>query len=256
MRDGPAAPGGMIAQVPNAATIRPVLILLPGLDGSGRLFAPLLAALGTGIEARAIAYPPDRALDYARLADFVRPQLPADRPFVLLGESFSGPLAIRVAAERPPGLLGLVLCCTFLRNPRPWLGAIAGPLLGLLPLRHLPVAPACFALAGRDSNAHWRAELRAALAPQASAVLRARLRAVLAVDVRKEAAAIELPVLVLCATRDLIVPLAASRALLQCLPRATSIDLDGPHFLLQVASSAAAAELEKFVFDLVAFKDP
>ncbi|NUN50110.1 MAG: alpha/beta hydrolase, partial [Candidatus Brocadiae bacterium] len=94
------------------------------------------------------------------------------------------------------------------------------------------------------------------LAPQASAVLRARLRAVLAVDVRKEAAAIELPVLVLRATRDLIVPLAASRALLQCLPRATSIDLDGPHFLLQVASSAAAAELEKFVFDLVAFKDP
>ncbi|NUN50811.1 MAG: pimeloyl-ACP methyl ester esterase, partial [Candidatus Brocadiae bacterium] len=49
--------------MPNAATIRPVLILLPGLDGSGRLFAPLLAALGTGIEARAIAYPPDRALD-------------------------------------------------------------------------------------------------------------------------------------------------------------------------------------------------
>ncbi|MBI2923093.1 MAG: alpha/beta hydrolase [Planctomycetes bacterium] len=253
---GPAAPGGIVAGVPNASTTRPRLILLPGLDGSGRLFAPLLAALGTGIEARAIAYPADRALGYAELADLLRPQLPADRPFMLLGESFSGPLAIRLAAERPPGLVGLVLCCTFARNPRPWLGALARPLLGLLPLRLLPVAPACLALAGRDSNAHWRAELKAALAPQSSAVLRARLRAVLAVDVRSEAAAVEVPVLALRAARDLIVPPAASRALMECLPRATSIDLEGPHFLLQVASHAAAEVVARFVADPVKFDGP
>jgi pimeloyl-[acyl-carrier protein] methyl ester esterase len=245
---GAAAPGGIVARVP-----KPTLILLPGLDGSGRLFAPLKSALGTGIEAHAIVYPADRALGYAQLADFVRPQMPADRPFVLLGESFSGPLAIRIAAERPPGLAGLVLCCTFARNPRPWLGALARPLLGLLPLRHLPVAPACLALTGRDSNAHWRAELKAALAPQSSAVLRARIRAVLDVDVRKEAAAVEVPVLALRATRDLVVPAAASRALLRCLPRAMPIDLDGPHFLLQVASQAAAQELRRFVADPPAF---
>lgn len=246
------ASAGIVGRVMDASTTSPALILLPGLDGSGRLFAPLVASLGSGIEARAIAYPADRTLGYAELADFVRPQLPADRPFVLLGESFSGPVAIRLAAERPPGLVGLVLCCTFARNPRPWLGALARPLLGLLPLRHLPVAPACLVLAGRDSNAHWRAELKAALAPLTSAVLRARLRAVLAVDVRKEAAALEVPVLALRATRDLVVPPAASRALLQCLPHATSISLDGPHFLLQVASRAVAAELRRFVAGLPA----
>ena len=238
---------GIIARVHSASTTRPTLIMLPGLDGSGRLFAPLMAALGSGIEARAIGYPSDRALGYAELVDLVRPQLPADRPYVLLGESFSGPVAIRLAAEHPRGLAGLVLCCTFVRNPCPWLGWLARPLLRFVPLALLPVAPACLALAGRDSNAHWRAELKASLGTQSSAVLRARIRALLNVDVRKEAAAVDVPVLAMRATRDLVVRAAASRALLQSLPRATPVELDGPHLLLQVASRAAAAELVRFL---------
>lgn len=235
-----------MADVP---TTRPLLILLPGLDGSGRLFARLVAALGADVEARVIAYPADRALGYAELVEFVRPQLPKDRPFVLLGESFSGPVAIRLAAGRPPGLAGLVLSCTFARNPRPWLGALARPILPFLPLRHLPLAPALRLLAGRDSNAPLRAELRSALAPLTGAVLRARLRAVLGVDVRSEAAAVEVPALVLRAARDRVVPASAHRALLGCLPRATPVDFDASHLLLQVCSGAAAAELKRFVAD-------
>lgn len=140
-----------MADVP---TTRPLLILLPGLDGSGRLFARLVAALGADVDARVIAYPADRALGYAELVEFVRPQLPKDRPFVLLG-----------------------------------------------------------------------------------------------VDVRKEAAEVEVPVLVIRATRDRVVPDAATRVLLEVLPQATPVDLDAPHFLLQVTSGAAAAELKRFAVE-------
>lgn len=231
------------------ATKRPLLILLPGLDGSGRLFAPLVAALGAEVDARVISYPADRALGYPELADLVCPQLPADRPFVLLGESFSGPVAIRLAAARPPGLAGLVLCCTFARNPRPWLGLLARPLLPFLPIRQLPVAPACRLLAGRNSNPHWRAELRAALAPLTNAVLRARLRAVLRVDVRKEAAAVDVPVLLLRAKRDRVVPASAAGDLSRATPQAASVELDAPHLLLQVAADAVAIVLKRFVTD-------
>ena len=75
---------------------RPRLVLLPGLDGTGLLFEPLLRALPKEIEATVIRYPGDQRLSYDELLEFLRDQLPRDTPFILLGESFSGPLAIRL----------------------------------------------------------------------------------------------------------------------------------------------------------------
>jgi hypothetical protein len=49
----------------------------------------------------------------------VRAALPTRGRFVLLAESFSGPLAIRIAADPPSALVGLILCVTFARNPYP-----------------------------------------------------------------------------------------------------------------------------------------
>lgn len=83
-------------------------------------------------------------------------------------------------------------------------------------------------------------------------MLRARLRALLDVDVRQEAASIDVPVLALRAKRDRVVPAAAGEALLRCLPRVTPVDLDGPHLLLQVASEAATVELRRFIGGLPA----
>lgn len=65
---------------------RPVLVLLPGMDGTGRLFAPFVEALGGALETRVVRYPPRAALDYAALEPIARAAMPSDRPFVLLGE--------------------------------------------------------------------------------------------------------------------------------------------------------------------------
>jgi pimeloyl-ACP methyl ester carboxylesterase len=66
-----------------------------------------------------ITYPPNIPLSYTALESLVRESLPTDRPFVLLGESFSGPIAISLSARQLPQQVGLVLCSTFARNPRP-----------------------------------------------------------------------------------------------------------------------------------------
>src|SRR5258706_2862593 len=92
-------------------------LLLPGMDGTGRLFTPLGRALGPRFETRVIAYPRDRVLTYGELGAQIA--LPRG-PFVLVAESFSGPIAIALAASRPPGLVGLVLAASFARSPRPW----------------------------------------------------------------------------------------------------------------------------------------
>src|SRR5450631_2350467 len=95
------------------------LVLLPGLDGTGSLFAPLIQELPEWMEPRVVVYPRDRCLGYADLDVLVNAALPVDRPYVLLGESFSGPIAIRVAAAQPAGLIGVILVCSFARNPYP-----------------------------------------------------------------------------------------------------------------------------------------
>src|ERR1700722_12941492 len=97
--------------------LTPTLILLPGLDGTGKLFAEFLKALDLGVSASVVSYPPEVPLGYHELEPIVRAALPAHDPFVLLGESFSGPLAIRIAADPPPALKGLILCVTFASNP-------------------------------------------------------------------------------------------------------------------------------------------
>ena len=67
-------------------------------------------------------------MGYDELEVLVRAALPTGQRYFLLGESFSGPLAIRIAANPPAGLAGVILCGTFAKNPLPWLrlGAAVG----------------------------------------------------------------------------------------------------------------------------------
>lgn len=230
-----------------AATARRTthLVLLPGMDGTGDLFAPLVAALGDTFTLQVVRYPADRPATYEELASIVRAALPRDRPYLLLGESFSGPIAVMLAAEAPIGLQALVLCCSFVRNPQPWL-AWLGPLAGLAPVKAAPVRGLAWLLLGRASSAAWRSALAEALAQVSPAAMQARLRAVLAVDVSAAWARLSVPTLCLQAAQDRIVPAAASRLLTALKPTAQVVELTGPHFLLQVAPHEAARAIRAF----------
>src|SRR5271155_2503715 len=102
------------------------------MDGTGIELTDFVAALAPELEAIVVTYPNDRPMDYAAHEVVARASLPAGRPFVLLGESYSGPIAISIAASAPPGLIGLVLCCSFARNPRPGLAWLR-PIVRVLP---------------------------------------------------------------------------------------------------------------------------
>jgi len=95
------------------------LVLLPGLDGTGALFADFVAALPRTMEVTVVGYPTDEPRTYAELLVFVRDSVARLDRFVLLGESFSSPLAIKVAGSRPANLAGLVICAGFASNPFP-----------------------------------------------------------------------------------------------------------------------------------------
>eukprot|EP01136_Pigoraptor_vietnamica_P024202 Opistho-1_new@77020 len=130
------------------------LVLLPGMDGTGDLLDSFVAAMSPGIKVKVLRYPVAEVLDYEGLEVLVRDELPVDEPYVLLGESFSGPVAISIAASRPPQLAGLVLCCTFARNPLPLMSVFRFG-LGLLPIAAMPVGILARLLLGRFYTEVW-----------------------------------------------------------------------------------------------------
>lgn len=222
------------------AGLTPILVLLPGMDGTGTLFAPLLAALGPQVETVRISYPPQQALAYDQLEQLVLQALPLGRPYVLLGESFSGPIAISIAARQPEGLAALVLCSA--ATPRPWLRPLRW-LARAASVKPLARLAAGWLLLGRDGNRALRAMLAQALATVAGDVLAQRLRAVLDVDVSRQLATVPVPIHYLQATRDMLVPRACLAAITQGAPHTITYRIAGPHCLLQAAPRASAAVL-------------
>ena len=225
------------------------LVLLPGLDGTGLLFQPLLAELPSSWRVQVVAYPADPGADHDALARIAAAALPAEGPLVLLGESFSGPIAIRLAATLAPRVTALVLCCSFVRNPRPALAGLA-PLVGMLPApARLPSAWAARPLLGSRPAAAVRRLLASALEDLPAAVLHARLRMVTRVDATHELAALRVPVCYLQGADDLIVPDSAGRLVQRLQPTTALRRLAGPHGLLQAAPQACTAALTAFLGD-------
>ena len=222
------------------------LVLLPGLDGTGTLFDPLVDALQGAVPTKVIAYPPDLAVGYETLELIAERLLPQQGPIVLLGESFSGPIAIALAAKHPDRIKGLILCCTFVSRPRPLLAPLSF-LAKIAPIKELPVCVSSIPLLGRYSAPDLKARLKAALASVSGAVLRTRLQAAMSVDASEELRRVKVPVLYLLALHDWVVPRWAARTIKRIQPNAAVVEIAGPHCLLQAAPSETAQLIQKFM---------
>jgi pimeloyl-ACP methyl ester carboxylesterase len=228
-------------------------LLLPGLDGSGALFGPLLAAGPRRIEPRVLALPADAPRGYDEYLEHLLAALPRRGRFAVVAESFSGPLAVRLAAARPRGLAAVVLAATFLHRPlQPWLAPL-GPLVGPS-LFGLPVLPATIRLllAGADAPDAVVEAIRRATAAVPAPVLARRAREALAVDVREALAGTEVPLLYLGPTRDRLVRTDVVEDVLRARPDAATALLDAPHTVLQVRPQASLGCIEAFLASVTA----
>lgn len=224
----------------------PTLVLLPGMDGTGELFQPFVAAVGQACDIVVLTYPCDIPLNYGELQAIARQSLPTDRPFVLLGESFSGPIAIALTALNLPRQVGLVLCCTFASNPRPLFSHL-GFLLNILPIGLVPARWLSPMLLGRFSSAALRAALSRAINKVSPSVMRKRLRSVLKVDVSTQLSQIKVPAVYLRATQDRVVPKTASLRICELKPQVQVIEVEAPHCLLQATPDKAARVIVEFL---------
>ena len=223
-----------------------MLALLPGFDGTGKLFAPLVDTLGDAAETLAIPYPDLTApQDYvAHVAD----RLPVGRRVVLVAESFSGPIALALMASEPERVAGAVLSTTFARPP-------LGLVLSLAHKLRLSafVRPAMneqilrmFCLNGVADLALVRAIVDV-VRPIGQATVAARLQALARMDATELLPTIRQPVLVLSARDDRVVRRRFSASLLAQLPDVSHEAIAGPHLLLQAAPSPSARAIRAFL---------
>lgn len=223
------------------------LVLLPGLDGTGVLFRPLLRHLPPHISTVVLDYPRDRALGYAELLPSVLDALPKDRPFALLGESFGGPLSLRAAATRPDGLKALILCASFVARPHPLLPAWMAPLVLDFPFAAFPRFSRLKAWIGGYSSDEFRALSHEALSSVSPAVLAHRTREAIRVDVTPELAALDVPLLYIQGRRDLVVPGGNLRRIQRIKPSVQVAQLEAPHMVLQTRAADAAIAIAGFL---------
>ncbi|MEM6808018.1 MAG: alpha/beta hydrolase [Pseudomonadota bacterium] len=225
---------------------RLMLVLMPGFDGTGQLFAPLVEQLRTRVDTQVVAYPD--LTDSQAYVDDVAAQLPEDRDLVLVAESFSGPIALHLLEQHPNRIRAAVLSTTFARPP---LGLVLS-LANKLRLASF-VRPAMneqilrmFCLNGVADLALIRSIVDV-VRPIGQATVASRLQTLVTMDATHVLDAIRQPVLVLSANADRVVRQRFSSSLLARIADVTHTTLEGPHLLLQAAPEDGARNILAFL---------
>ncbi len=216
-----------------------ILVLLPGMDGTGLLFEEFVTRLPEGVEARIVRYPQDRRLSYEELTGRVRSELPTASPNALVAESYSGPVAIALGAE-PVGNLRSIIS-----HPLGALGTCIS-LLSLALLLRIPV-PKWFVrwlLLERSTAPELLLAVQNAIRRVPADVLAFRIRDAIRVDSGERLDRCSGPVVCLIADNDRLL----SRSSIAQLHRMHSLNIrtvSAPHLLLQCAPDAAIAEIRR-----------
>lgn len=221
------------------------LVLLPGLNGTAGLFNPLLSVATNEYELVVISYPTHQVKSYEELTQYVLEEIASIKGrFVLVGESFSGPIAILLSTKSINGLIGTILVATF----------VSAPYFTLA--KYLPwtlifkLAKIMYWVRIKLGNAKKVSILKAAsieLQKINPAVLAARTRAALRVDVSKELQQSMVPMVYFCAKYDVIVPKWNLNRILKIKPSIKVVTFNTNHFLLQSVPQQAWEAIHKFV---------
>jgi pimeloyl-[acyl-carrier protein] methyl ester esterase len=210
------------------------LVLLPGLDGTGNLFTNFVAALPPALNTRIVRYPTDRFLNYTELLSCALDATPTADSFVVLAESFSTPLAVKLAATRLANLAGLVICAGFITNPvgrwRPLVKALVGPSFFRIP------APGFLVdhfLIGANAPHELRDAVGDTLRSVSPEVMALRIRALMACDAREEMVQVQVPILYLQAALDRLVKERSFEEIRRLKPDTILASIPAPHFALQ-----------------------
>ena len=219
---------------------------MPGLDGTGKLFAPIIPLLEQHFELSIVTYPDlDSFADYI---DCARNQLPETPGFSLLAESFSGPVALALMAQQPGQIGPSVLSTTFVRSPLAALTRMANYVpeqvfsIGALSEFCLDVYDI------EDEDFSETQPLPLNVMEQLDGVLlKQRISVLSRIDISALLPDIEVPILYLRAVQDRIVAESDAQMIQNYLPDVERVDIDAPHLLLQTRPQQCAELIINYI---------
>ncbi len=223
------------------------LVLLPAFDGTGAMFGPFVEQLGDAFDALPIAYPEAGPQDYRTLAEHIEQRLAGDGDYIVLGESFAGPLAYRLATGGSSACRGAIFVATYLTNPSPAMLKVLTALPARLASAFVsrPFVIRSLTLSRRADRAVARA-IAANFGSVDPHAIRQRLRTIngLGDPPQRE---VPVPCLYLQATDDKLVPAARLGDFERLCPDLEVHRVEGGHFVVQENPRACARlVLEKF----------
>jgi pimeloyl-ACP methyl ester carboxylesterase len=222
----------------------PQFVILPGLNGTDRLLLNFKNTVSSSLDALIIAYPSDVPMSYDEYSDFIKERIPKDRPIVVLGESFSGPLSIRLTAEHA-NVKALILCATFVKCPvMPILRYINYPFIFriTLPLRLMQAA-----ITGKHGTPEFIQILQDEIKTIRPDVMSTRIHELIHVDYSDHLASVKVPILYLRANHDRIVRQHCMNTILKVNPNVEIARFDCSHLILQTHPRDAWEQINQFL---------
>jgi len=219
------------------------IVLLPGMDGTGILFDDFITQSPADFRAVVVTLP--RSGSYDELVESAADAIPPDGRFVIVAESFSGPIGIRLALRFADRVAGLVLVNSFAVPPRPRaLSMLPWSFILAVPLPRFVVR---VLLVDEGTSEQFIDRVRTAIARTGADTMTARLRSVLAVNEVGNLARLRCPVLLLRATRDRLVSSRSAEVIARHTRHSKTCDIVGPHLLLQCQPAESWRAIEGFV---------
>jgi len=224
------------------------LVLLPGLDGTGSLFASFCHALSECFTPTVVSYPGDKLLNYQQLIPRIREVMPWEQSHILVAESFAGPLALQFAAAQPEHVKAIVLVASFVRNPiHPLLEWARFLVKDSWLQKPLPESMLKKFFAGEDCPSGLAGQILEAIRSVRPDVLAHRVRMVLQTDASALLRSCEKPILYLAGTQDKIVGKRGLETIRSIKPDVACVEIDAPHLLLQRKPIEAATAIQRFL---------
>lgn len=224
---------------------KPLLYLLPGLDGTGKLLKNISSRLENNFRPIIISYPEEK-LSYNELYEYVLGELPKKERFYLLGESFGGPLAVQIALEKQHQIEKLILCATFINNPI----YIPESLVGFtqyLPLEYLPIELLESFLFSIDDDKEIKNAFKEVFKNLDMNIIRHRMSEVLKTQVPNNIEKLKNPILYLKGQKDFLILSHNYDRLKKILPQISSATFDTGHMVLQTRVEESAKAIEDFI---------
>jgi pimeloyl-ACP methyl ester carboxylesterase len=225
------------------------LVLVPGIDGTGRLFHRQVPLLARRYHVATYALRDDApgmevlVHDLAQVVDAVSP---GERRAVIVGESFGGTVALSFTLAHPERVAALVVLNSFSRFLPQFRLRLAIGALRAIPWQTMPMVRRLTAFRLHSRFTH-RAEIRRFLDLTRETTREgyiARLRILQHYDVRDRLAHVRAPTLFLASERDHLVPsVEQARFMAERVPGATLRILEGHGHICLIAPNLDLARI-------------